>query len=88
MLNCDINLLLSTQLKQIVVSGKTMELGRPVSRPIRAYSRLNGALLKTTQSNGNGEYKFYLPHDVAYTIVSIDPNKKFNAVIQDNVVPK
>ncbi|HCK31792.1 hypothetical protein KTJ40_01410 [Acinetobacter ursingii] len=88
MVNCDVNLLLLTQLKQTVVSGKTMELGKPVSRSIRAYSRLNGALIKTTQSNENGEYKIYLPHDVAYTMVSIDPNKKFNAVIQDNVVPK
>ncbi len=71
-----------------VISGKILELGKPVSRPIRVYSRLNGSLLKTTQSNENGEYKIYLPHDVAYTILSIDPNKQFNAVIQDNVVPK
>ncbi|PZU20059.1 MAG: hypothetical protein DI589_18935 [Shinella sp.] len=75
-------------LKSALISGHTLELGKPVSRPVRVYSRLNGALIKTTQSNENGEYKIYLPHDVAYTMVSIDPNKKFNAVIQDNVVPK
>ncbi|MCU4521931.1 hypothetical protein [Acinetobacter ursingii] len=88
MIICDVNFLLSTNSKQTVVAGRTSELGRHVSRPIRIYSRLNGALLKTSHSNENGEYKIYLPLDIAYTIVSIDPKKQYNAVIQDNVVPK
>ncbi|MFW2039280.1 hypothetical protein ACG92Y_12335 [Acinetobacter ursingii] len=75
-------------LKLQVVVGMTFELGNPVSRVVKAYSRLNGNLLVSTRSDDQGKYKFYLPHDIAYTIVSIDPNKKFNAVIQDNVVPK
>ena len=74
--------------KLSVIAGTTFELGRPVSRPVRFYSRANGALLVSTQSNEFGEYKAYLPIDMAYTIISIDPNDRFNAVIQDNVVPK
>lgn len=71
-----------------VVAGKTLEVGNPVSRQVRAYSRLNGSLLRSVQSDMNGFYKMYLPLDTAYTIVSIDPHKTYNAVIQDNVVPK
>lgn len=71
-----------------VVAGTTLELGLPVSRLVRFYSRVNGALLTSTLSNNFGKYKAYLPLDTAFTIVSIDMNKKFNAVIQDNVVPK
>lgn len=77
-----------TTRKTHVVAGKTLEVGNPVSRQVRAYSRVNGALLGVVQSDNNGFYKMYLPLDVAYTIVSIDPNKMYNAVIQDNVVPK
>ena len=74
--------------KLSVIAGTTFELGQPVSRPVRIYSRVNGALVASTQSNEFGEYKAYLPLDTAYTIVSIDSNKNFNAVIQDNVIPK
>lgn len=71
-----------------VIAGVVMELGSPVVREVRAYSRENGSLLESTNSDENGQYKMYLPYGLAYTIVSIDTNKKFNAVIQDNVVPK
>lgn len=74
--------------RMTVVAGVTMELGMLVSRPVRAYSRINGSLIESTHSDKNGQYKMYLPHDIAYTIISIDYNKKFNAAIQDNVVPK
>ena len=74
--------------RMTVVAGVTMELGIPVSRQVRAHSRVNGSLIESMYSDKNGQYKMYLPHDIAYTIVSIDPNKIFNAVIQDNVVPK
>lgn len=75
-------------LSRTKVVGKTTELGVPVSRLVRAYSRANGALLASTKSDKNGKYKLYLPYDVSYTIISIDIHKKFNAVVQDNVVPK
>ncbi|MDA3509324.1 hypothetical protein MJ004_13075 [Acinetobacter junii] len=71
-----------------VIAGVVLELGSPVSREVRVYSRHNGALLATKKSDMQGKYKFYLPFDAAYTIVSIDPKRIFNAVIQDNVVPK
>ena len=78
----------SSTSRRAVIAGKTTELGIPVSRLVRAYSRANGMLLASTTSDENGKYKFYLPYDVSYILVSIDRYKKFNAVIQDNVVLK
>ena len=77
-----------TTIKQKLISGTVFELGIPVSRDVKVYSRSNGVLLATTTSDESGHYKIYLPYDGAYTVISKDPHKKFNAVIQDNVVPK
>ena len=77
-----------SSLKQNAIAGVVTELGQPVSRRVRAYSRSTGVLLASTTSSNNRKYKMYLPDDIAYTIVAIDKNKQFNAVIQDNVVPK
>ena len=80
---------MSSTISLKVVSGVVAELGVPASsRQVMAYSRGLGSLLCKTKSDKNGKFKMYLPFDFAYTIVSIDPNKQYNAVIQDNVVPK
>ncbi|MEZ2773619.1 hypothetical protein ACBP83_07280 [Acinetobacter pseudolwoffii] len=74
--------------KITIVSGVTSELGVPKQKQIRVYSRSSGALITSLKSQHDGSYKAYLPCDVSYTIIAIDEKKKFNAVIQDNVVPK
>ena len=78
----------SSTSKQTVIAGKTFEMGAPKSKLVRIYSRGNGALIASIKSDVNGAYKAYLPLDAAYTVVAIDERKQFNAVIQDNVVPK
>ena len=77
-----------TPSKTTLIAGRTIENGSPKSKLVRVYSRANGSLITTIKSNANGFYKIYLPRDLAYTLVAIDENKQFNAVIQDNVVPK
>ena len=74
--------------KQTIIAGKTLEMGVPKSKLVRIYSRANGSLIASTKSDENGVYKVYMPLDLAHTIVAIDEHKQFNAVIQDNVVPK
>lgn len=71
-----------------VIAGRTAELGVPVSRQVRAYSHETGVLLSQVRSGSDGKYKLYLPFDSSYTLVAVDSRKTFNAVIQDNVVPK
>ncbi len=75
----------SSTSKQKLVSGHTYELGIPKSKIVRIYSRENGNLLTAVRSDSNGLYRAFLPYSLSYTIVSIDENKVFNAVVQDNV---
>jgi hypothetical protein len=68
-----------------LIDGKTTALGVPVSREVRAYSRVSGALLGKTHSAEDGAYKLYLPFEEEYTLVAIDEYDQYNAVIQDRV---
>lgn len=70
------------------IAGHTLELGLPKSKLVRIYSRNSGSLLKQIKSDADGSYKVHLPYDASYLVVAVDSNKVFNAVIQDNVVPK
>ncbi|WP_180069317.1 hypothetical protein [Acinetobacter sp. YH12112] len=88
MIDLDMQAGRTTIAKTKIVSGSTFEMGVPKSKHVRIYSRVSGALIASTRSDKNGVYKAYLPLDASYTIVAIDEHKKFNAVIQDNVVPK
>lgn len=74
--------------KWTIISGHVYELGVPVSRRVNIYNRINGMLIATIVSGEDGYYRVNAPLIQAYTITSIDPNRQFNAVIQDNVVPK
>ncbi|MDH1276150.1 hypothetical protein N5B92_00630 [Acinetobacter johnsonii] len=79
----------STQNKQCVLAGKTLQLGSILGNcDVSIYSRDTGVKLKTTRSDQHGRYKAYVPMASAYTIIAIDKYRQFNAVIQDNVVPK
>ena len=57
--------------------------------PVFAYKRSNGQLLWRTSSNQDGSYEFRnIATELKCFVVALDPNNQFNAVIQDNVVPK
>ncbi|MCU4622838.1 hypothetical protein KTJ54_12065 [Acinetobacter radioresistens] len=62
--------------------------GIPEQRMVRVYSGIGGELLAQALSDKNGRYMIIVPYAPNYTIISIDHKKIYNAVIQDNVVPK
>ena len=69
------------------ISGVTKKLGVPVSATV--FLVKGSKILLSTQSDAAGNYKFSnLIKGQAYTVFAKDSNMKFNAVIQDNVVPK
>lgn len=71
------------------IKGITMQVGIPLSRPVKLYERSTGLLVSVAISTSDGKYRFRgLPALVKFTVVAIDPANQFNAVIQDNVVPK
>ncbi|MCL6243361.1 MULTISPECIES: hypothetical protein [Acinetobacter] len=55
---------------------------------IRLYERFSGRLIDEVLSTDDGQYEFSQLSNVKYFIVAHDPASQFNAVIQDNVVPK
>lgn len=52
------------------------------------YSRITNQLIAITASDKDGNYEFELSSPAAVYIVALDSMREFNAVIQDNVVPK
>ena len=70
------------------VAGTTYQQGVPISARIKIMSRHNLTGFADLKSDSNGMYFAYLPKSGKYTIISLNPSDKFNAVIQDNVVPK
>lgn len=71
------------------IAGQTKNLGNPISAKVHLYSKTNNQLIESINSDVNGFYKFgALKKSERFFIVSHHPQGKFNAVIQDNVVPK
>lgn len=69
-----------------LIKGVTNKLGVPVSCQVKAIDRDTGRLLSSTHSGINGKYVLFGTRKAF--VAAFDPNKQFNAVIQDNVVPK
>ncbi len=70
------------------IEGRTMELGEAIPARIRLYEKSTGRLISDIASNSNGEYIFKNLAAVSFFTVTHHPKNQFNAVIQDNVVPK
>lgn len=72
------------------IKGTTKKLGKgyaPV--PVCVFRRDNRLLLWETTSKPDGTYKFRnIAKDLECFIVAFDPNKEYNAVIQDKVIAK
>ena len=72
------------------VSGTTRKLGEkyyPV--PVCLFRKDNRQLIWETKSKTDGSYRFRnVAEGLPCFVVAFDPNNQFNAVIQDNVVPK
>ena len=81
-----------TKLGEAKILGTTKKLGEVYANvTVRLYERQSGNKLHIadTQSDKNGKYMFLnLPNDKQFYVVGIDPLENYNAVIQDNVVPK
>lgn len=72
------------------IQGSVLELSNPLKShsAVRCYNRVSGSL-ECEIRNVTTDYVFHGLNGLqTYTIVAIDPLRRFNAVIQDNVVPK
>lgn len=71
------------------ISGRVSKLSTPFPCYVRLYERLSGRLVSQVLSDTNGNYFFDgLSSEFSFFLVAHDPISQYNAVIQDNVVPK
>lgn len=73
------------------ISGHVKKLGVAANHQIKVYllEKKSMRLIKATSTDADGWYIFTnLNKDYRYLVLSIDSKGEFNAVIQDNVVPK
>lgn len=73
-----------------VVKGTTRKLGQQYhDATVVLYNKANLQPIAVKKPNQNGNYQFLgLNTDLKTLVVAFDKQQKFNAVIQDNVVPK
>lgn len=71
------------------IAGTVMKQGVPDASMVRCYEKASGLMVAQVRSAEDGTYQFFgLSENYKYFIVSFDSFLQFNAVIQDNVVPK
>lgn len=72
------------------IKGSTKKLGSNYSDALVVlYAKSNLMPIAVRKPSANGEYKFLgLNNSIVCFIVAFDNNKQYNAVIQDQVVPK
>lgn len=71
------------------IAGQVTELKNGLKAIVQIYSKSNNQLLGSTLTDSLGHYQFTgLQQASKYFLVSHHPTVRYNAVIQDNVVPK
>lgn len=74
--------------KGLSIKGQVREVGIPIPCRVRLFEKLSGRLIADVLADENGFYEFDHLTKTKFFIVAHDPASQFNAVIQDNVVPK
>ncbi len=71
------------------IKGQVREENTPIPCRVRLFERKSGLLMAEVATDSQGYYAFYnLNDEERFFVVAHHPRLQFNAVIQDNVVPK
>ncbi|WP_213064881.1 carboxypeptidase regulatory-like domain-containing protein [Acinetobacter sp. SWBY1] len=70
------------------IRGKVKKIGVAIPCRVRLYEKSTGQKLAEVATDIEGNYEFSKVEQIKCFIVAHDPANQFNAVIQDNVVPK
>lgn len=77
-----------TNTKGLSIIGVVTEKKVPIPCRVRLFEKLSGRLIAETVTDAQGNYEFDHLTAVKFFLVAHHPASTFNAVIQDNVVPK
>lgn len=70
------------------IKGRVSEIGIPLPCRVRLFEKLSGYLVFDVLTDENGFYEFNNLGKTKFFLVAHHPSNQYNAVIQDNVVPK
>ena len=74
--------------KGLSIKGKVSEKNTPIPCRVRLFEKLSGRLIADVLTDSGGNYEFDHLTETKFFIVAHHPQNQYNAVIQDNVVPK
>ena len=77
-----------TKNKGLTIKGVIKERGMSIPCWLRLFEKTSGRMVAEVATDQNGFYEFDHLAETKFFIVAHHPTSKFNAVIQDNVVPK
>lgn len=70
------------------IKGQVKELGNNIPCRVRLFEKNTGRLIADVATDEVGNYEFLNLMKTRFFIVAHHPENQYNAVIQDNVVPK
>ena len=70
------------------IMGQVKELGNNIPCRVRLFEKTSGRLIADVATDEIGNYAFPNLIKTRFFVVAHHPASQFNAVIQDNVVPK
>lgn len=80
--------LILNSLKSLSIKGTIKEKEVPLPCRVRLFEKLSGQIISDIQTDNNGNYEFNHLNKTLFFIVAHHPESKFNAVIQDNIIPE
>lgn len=84
---CSLDLMYSNDVG-LTIKGTVSEMGDNIPCRVRLFHKSSGRLIWDVITDDQGAYIFPRLIRAKYCIVAHHPSSQFNAVIQDNVVPK
>jgi hypothetical protein len=78
----------STQNGEYTIKGVVQKKGINIPCRVRLYEKSTGNKLHEVATDDDGNYEFKYIAQVKCFVIAHDPQNQYNAVIQDNVVPK
>lgn len=77
-----------SNLKGLSIKGQVSEKGAQIPCRVRLFEKQSGRMIADKLTDDHGNYEFDHLTKTNFFIVAHHPASQFNAVIQDNVVPK
>ena len=70
------------------IKGAVSEKNTPIPCRVRLFEKLSGRLIADVLTDSSGNYEFDHLTETEFFIVDHHPESKYNAVIQDNIIPE